>query len=63
MVLTGVDRRSRMDIDAFLSHIRGDLIIDLIRRELTDLNSAKVQTTIWIRFIQEFEDVVEIDRV
>ena len=51
-----------MDVDTFISHIRGELI-GLINRELTDLNSARVQTTAWIRFIQEFEDVVEIDRV
>ena len=51
-----------MDVDTFFSHIRGELI-NLIRRELTDLNSARVQTTTWIRFIQEFEDLVEIDRV
>ena len=57
-----IDRMSRMDVDTFFNGIRGGLI-DLIRRELTDLNSARVQTTTWIRFIQEFEDVVEIDRV
>ena len=51
-----------MDVDTFFSHIRGDLI-NVIRRELTDLNSARVQRTTWIRFIQEFEDLVEIDRV
>ena len=51
-----------MDVDTFFSHIRGDLI-SLINRELTDLNSARVQMTTWIRFIQEFEDLVEIDRV
>ena len=51
-----------MDVDTFSSRIRGELI-GLINRELTDLNSARVQTTTWIRFIQEFDDVVEIDRV
>ena len=51
-----------MDVDTFFSRIRRDLI-DLIRRELTDLNSARVQTTKWISFIQEFKDLVEIDRV
>ena len=51
-----------MDVDTFLSHIRGELI-SLINRELTDLNSARVQITTWIKFIQEFDDVVEIDRV
>ena len=51
-----------MDVDTFFSRIRGDLI-SLINRELTDLNSARVQMTTWIRFIQEFKDLVEIDRV
>ena len=51
-----------MDVDTFFSRIKGELV-SLIRRELTDLNSARVQTTTWIRFIQEFEDLVEIDRV
>ena len=51
-----------MDVDAFFSHIRGELI-SLINRELTDLNSARVQMTTWISFIQEFEDLVEINGV
>ena len=57
-----IDGRSRMDVDTFFSHIRGELI-SLIDRELTDLNSARMQTTTWIRFIQEYDNVVEIDRV
>ena len=57
-----IDGRSRMDVDTFFSCIRGDLI-SLINRELTDLNSARVQMTTWIRFIQEFDNVVEIDTV
>ena len=48
-----------MDVDTFSSCIRGELI-SLINRELTELNSARVQMTTWIRFIQEF---VEINRV
>ena len=51
-----------MDVDTFFSHIRGELV-SLINQELTNLNSARVQTTTWIRFIQEFKDLVEIDRV
>ena len=51
-----------MDVDTFFSRIRGELI-SLITRELTDLNSVSVQMTMWIRFIQEFEGVLEIDRV
>ena len=57
-----VDGRSRMDVDTFFSRIKGELI-SLINRELTDLNSARVQMTTWIRFIQEFNDLVEINRV
>ena len=51
-----------MDVGTFFSHIRGELI-SLINQELTDLNSARVQMTTWIRFIQESDDVVEINRV
>ena len=51
-----------MDVDTFFSRIREECI-DLTRRELTDLNSARVQTTTWIRLIQEFDDVVETGRV
>ena len=47
-----VNGRPRMDADTFLNCIRGDLI-NLITRELTDLNSARVQTTTWIRFIKD----------
>ena len=47
-----VNGRPRMDVDTFFTHIRGDLI-DFIIRELTDLNSVRVQTTAWIRFIQD----------
>ena len=51
-----------MDVETFFSHIRGELI-SLIIRELTDLNSARVQTTAWIRFTKaqaEDDDRVEL---
>ena len=51
-----------MDVETFFSQTRGELI-SLITRELTDLNSARVQTIAWIRFVQEFDDVVEDDIV
>ena len=51
-----------MDVDTFFSRIGGELV-RLINRELTSLSSARVQMTTWIRFIQEFDGVVEIDRV
>ena len=50
--------RPRMDVDTFFSHIRGELI-ELIKRELTNLNSARVQMTTWIRFIKD-DDRVEL---
>ena len=34
-----------------------------MNRELTDLGSAKVQTTAWIRFSMEVEDENRVDRV
>ena len=39
-----INAKSRMDIDTFFDRIRQNLI-DLISMELTDLNSARVQTT------------------
>ena len=53
-----VNSRSRMDYSTFFGRIREGLI-DLIKRELTDLNSARVQMTIWIRFIKD-NDRVEL---
>ena len=47
--------RSRMDADTFFDRIRQNLI-DLMNRILTDLGSARVQTTAWIRFRQALED-------
>ena len=49
-----INGRSRMDVYTFLDRIRQNLI-DLISRELTDLNSARVQTNRWIRFRIENE--------
>ena len=50
-----INGRPRMDVETFFNRIRED-IIDLIRRELNSLNSARVQTTMWIRFIREDEE-------
>ena len=47
--------RSRMDVDTFFDRIRRNLI-DLMNRVLTDLGSARVQMTAWIRLIQTLED-------
>ena len=53
-----VNGRPRMDVDTFFSQIREGLI-DLITRELNNLNSARVQTTTWIRFVKD-DDRVEL---
>ena len=53
-----VNGRRKMDVDTFFSRIREGLI-DLIKRELTDLNSVRVQTTTWIRFVKD-DDQVEL---
>ena len=50
--------RPRMDVETFFHRIRGDLI-DLFKRELNDLNSARVQTTTWIRFVRDDEEGLE----
>ena len=50
-----INERPRMDVETFLHRIRGDLI-DLIEQELNDLNSARVQMAMWIRFFREDEE-------
>ena len=55
-----------MDADTFFNRMRQNLI-DLMNRKVTDLDSARVQTTAWIRFRVEMEDengnVIGVDRV
>ena len=41
-----------MDFDTFFSRIK-EKLIELIKRELTVLNSARVQMTTWIRFVKD----------
>ena len=61
-----INGRSRMGVDTFLNRIKQNLI-DLMNREVTDLGSAKVQMTAWIRFRVEVEDenrnIIGVDRV
>ena len=56
-----INGRSRMDIDTLFDRIRQNHI-ELISRELTELDLARVQTTTWIRFKIEYEEGI-IDRV
>ena len=53
-----------MDVETFFCRIRKGLI-DLIKRELNDLNSARIQTTTWIRFVKvpSAPQVGDYDRV
>ena len=53
-----VNGRPRMDVDTLFCHIRRDFI-SLIARDLTSLNSAMVQMTVWIRFTKD-DDRVEL---
>ena len=53
-----VNGRPKMDVDTFFSQIKEGLI-DLIKQELTVLNSARVQTIMWIRFVKD-DDRVEL---
>ena len=55
-----INGRSRMDIDTFFDWIRQNLI-GMMNREIQDLGSARVQTTLWIRFIKKYADRI-IDR-
>ena len=57
-----INGRPRMDVETFFHRIRGDLI-DLIKQELNNLNSARVQTTMWIRFIKDEGPSGPLDRV
>ena len=49
-----INGKPRMDVETF-HRIRRDLI-EMIKRELNNLNSARVQTTTWIRFVREDEE-------
>ena len=53
-----VNGRPKMDVDTLFSRIR-EKLIESIKRKLTVLNSARAQTTTWIRFIKD-DDRVEL---
>ena len=63
-----INEGPRMDVDtlSFFNRIRQNLT-EMINRELADLDSARVQTTTWIRFRQALEDetgnIIGYDRV
>ena len=51
-----INGRPRMDVETFFRRIRKGLI-DLIKRELNDLNSARIQTTTWTKFVEDYDRV------
>ena len=53
-----VNGRPKMDVDTFFNRIRKGLI-EMIKRELNDLNSARVQMTAWIRFVRDDDEPQE----
>ena len=53
-----INGRPKMDVDTFFIRMREGLI-ELTKRELNDLNSARIQMTRWIRFARD-KDRVEL---
>ena len=54
-----VNGRPKIDVDTFFNRIRKGLI-ELIKRELKTRTSARIQTTVWIRFVRDDEERVEL---
>ena len=50
-----INGRPKMDVDTFFNRIRKGLI-ELIERELKTRTSARIQTTVWIRFVRDDEE-------
>ena len=49
-----VNGRPKMDVDMFFNRLKKGLI-ELIKQELKTRTSARIQTTVWIRFIRDDE--------
>ena len=47
-----INGRPKVDVDTFFNRIRKGLI-EMIKRELNNLNSVRVQMTTWIKFVRE----------
>ena len=50
-----VNGRPKIDVDMFFNRIRKGLI-ELIKGELKSRTSARIQTTVWIRFVKDDEE-------
>ena len=53
-----VNGRPKIDVDTFFNRIRKELI-GLIKRELKTRTSARIQTTVWIKFVRDDEESQE----
>ena len=49
------NRRPKIDVDTFFNRI-GKRLIELIERELETRTSARIQMTVWIRFVRDEEE-------
>ena len=47
-----INEKPKMDVDTFFNRIRKELI-ELIKRELKTRTSARIQMTVWIRFVRD----------
>ena len=50
-----INGKPKMDVDTFFNRIRKELI-ELIKQELKTRTSARIQTTVWIRFVRDDEE-------
>ena len=50
-----VNGRPKIDVDTFFNRMRKELI-GLIKRELKTRTSARIQTTVWIKFVRDDEE-------
>ena len=50
-----INGRPKIDVDTFFNRI-GKRLIELIERELKTQTSARIQTTVWIRFVRDDEE-------
>ena len=54
-----VNGRPKMDVETFFSQIKG-VLINLISKELMTHTSVKIQTSTWIRFIKDDDQVEKV---
>ena len=50
-----INGKPKMDVHTFFNRIRKELI-ELIKQELQTQTSARIQTTVWIKFVRDDEE-------